>query len=390
MTCKISRPTPQALFKRVQDMFSSTVLGGAPIIPESNEWYVTSNDYAMAEEFYSFSEQQWRERDPRYACCENLNDIASFDGVYPRPSTFAQGYVNVTGDPGAPLQQDLEFQFGNHLYAPISTVPVAMPGGGKITLRVSAIEPGPEGNIPSTSPEGTLTTPLPGISNVVTVCGGQFCGGAVAETCEQFRSRYLDRIKYKPNLGLDLVKQEVLNWPCVTSVCERGGLCCNDVDECSRDIHLYAIFDDTFPCGMAPANIVDEMTAEFFGEPQGIGAGILPMGFRGRIHTATPGYVDVVIDGLYCISPSQANAIRERITDFISRNCPSHPLLVQDLKVIISQITGTTTNYDVIMSTDDPNISINTCGDAEPMCDVRICLNDIIFSNPAGAIQGAC
>lgn len=399
MTCKITRPLPKDLFNRTRDMFSTTVLGGGNIIPESNEWYVVSLDYALQEEFYSLSEQQWRERDPRYACCENLVALAELDGYYPSPKTFAQGYLRITGTPGANLQQDITIQFGNQQYAPASTLPVEIPNSGEVIFRAVAIQPGPDANIPATA-TGVLSTPLPGVNQTVTLYGGRFCGGAEAETCEQFRTRYLDRMKYKRKYGVDWIKEKILEWPCVTSVCERGGACCT-VDlanygkkvDCNKEIQLYAIFDGTFPCGLAPQCVVDEITAWVFGEVQGIGQGEAEWGMIGRVFTATATYVNITVDGLACASPSQAGEIESRISDFISRICPSETLRIEDLKVIISQLMGSTQQYDVIINSvipDDPNLLIDVCGDAEPACDYKICLNQVIFANPTAVNTGVC
>lgn len=389
------------LFDRVKNMFSSTVLGGGNVIPESNEWYVVSLNYAMSEEFYSLSEQAWRERDPRFACCDNLIKLAELDGVYPRPATFAQGYIRVTGAVGSALIQSMEFQFGQQKYSPVSTVPAEIPVSGEVIIRASAVEPGSDGNVPSsTTNVGQLLTPLPGIDNAVTVYGGRFCGGAPAETCEQLRSRYLDRMRYKSNYGVDWVKQKVLEWPCVTMVCERSGSCCTvTLDQlgqtinCTSKIEVYAIFDDTFPCGLAPACVTDEITEWLFGEVQGMGTGQAEWGMIGKVYTATAAYVDVIIDGLSCTSPSQASEIEARVYDFTSTICPSQPLQLNDLKVIISQLMGTTVNYDVVIRpviVDDPNIYISACGDADPSCDYKICVREVQFVNGSAVNTGAC
>src|SRR5262245_66668595 len=97
MACIITRPDPQILFNRIRDMFSVNVLGGATVVPESNEWYVISNDYAMAEQFYAIADQMWRETNPETACCDNLYKMAAQHGVFPRPAVHAEGYAKLTG-----------------------------------------------------------------------------------------------------------------------------------------------------------------------------------------------------------------------------------------------------------------------------------------------------
>ena len=91
MSCIILRPDPQVLFNSLKDAFSSTVLGGGKVIPESNEWYVVTNDYAAAEQFYAIADQMWRETTD-----QPLRLIGSYDNLlygtliyFPeRPSTL--------------------------------------------------------------------------------------------------------------------------------------------------------------------------------------------------------------------------------------------------------------------------------------------------------------
>lgn len=388
--CKLERPSPKVLFKTLSSMFSANVLGGAPIIPESNEHYVVANDYAMAEQFYSVADQQWKERDPRYACCENLIDMASIDGVYPRPAGFASGYVQIKGTAGTDLPTSLEFTFGSYQYVSTGAVPIEIAGNGTAVVRVRAVEPGPSSNLSAGVKSGTLNTVIANVSSTATVYGNQFCGGTVAEDCETFRARYLERMRYKPFVGLDYIKQKLLEWPCVTTVCERGGVCCDDDDvqeyvggvDCNRSIRLYVLFEGTFPCGLAPKQITDEITEWMFGNVQGIGSGQAPWGMTGKIYTATPTYADIVIDGLACITPGMANEIRMRLTEYVGRICPSEPLYVRDIQAIISQIMSGTGNYDVMIRPKDSGAVVNNCGDLEPKCDYRICLTEVLFSNP--------
>lgn len=400
MSCKLQKPDAKTLYDRTSAMFSTTVLGGGTIIPESNEFYAVALNYALQQEFYSTSELYWRERDPRYACCDNLIDIAALDGMYPAPASFAQGYITITGVAGSLMSQGLQITIGTTAYVPASTVPATMPQGGSTVIRVIAVQPGSAGNTLG-STTGTINNPPEGIDAEITVFGQQFCNGAEAETCEQFRSRYLDRMSYTPNFGLEKIKELVLDWPCVTSTCERAGSCCEPSDDpdasatydCVRPIRLYAIFDGTFPCGLAPQCVVDEMTTAIFGEKQGIGQGQAEWGMLGEIYTATATYINMVIDGVACASPAQATEIENRIRDFASRICPSQLLALEDIKVIIAQIIGGTSQFDVIMTKDDPNdsnVAITLCGDAEPNCDYKVCLKDVEFTNPTTSNGGLC
>jgi len=372
-------------------MFSSNVLGGAPIIPESNEWYLVSNDYAMAEQFYSISEQAWKERDPRYACCDNLIEMASIDGVYPRPALFASGYIELSGQAGAVLPPSIEVTIGSQTYVNAAPVQSNLDENGKAVVRMRALEPGTKGNMKSGTTTGTLNGFIVDVLQTVNVYGGLFCGGAEEEDCEAFRQRYLNRMKYKPYAGLEDIKEKLLGWPCVTGVCERStDVCCEPGDvpayeggiDCNRPIRLYALFDDTFPCGAAPENVINEIQEWLFGVVQGVGQGQAPWGMTGKVYQFYGANIQIDIDGLACTSPATANEIRTRITEYVARLCPSQILYIQDLKSIISQLMAGSGNYDVILKSDDPNIVINDCGDAEPKCDYRICLGSLNFTNP--------
>ncbi len=393
MTCLIERPDPRTLFESLKTMFSTNVLGGANVIPESNEWYVVSNDYATAEQFFSIGEQQWKERDPRFACCDNLIAMAEIDGIYPRPATFAEGYIQITGAALSSLASSIEATIGGNNYISIGSIPATLDTSGQVVLRMRALEPGSASNLKAGTTTGTLTTDMPGINPTVNVYGGQFCGGQEAEECEQFRVRYLERMKYEPKKDLAWVKRKLLEWPCVSSVCERAGSCCYPDDvkdwetgiDCNRPIRLYAMFDNTFPCGAAPEGIIRDIDEWMFGLIQGIGQGEAPIGVFGKIYPFQATFVDIRIDGLNCTSPAIVNEIRERLTEYVARICPSQTLLMQDLKAIVAQLMLGTGNFEVVIDKtdeDDPNLMINECGDAEPACDYRICLNSIQFTNP--------
>lgn len=387
MACTIQRPDAQALRDSIATRFSTNVLGGAPIIPESNEYYVVSLEYAMQEEFYAFSEQMWRERDPRFACCENLVKMASERGVYPKPAQFAQGYVRMTGTPGSALNQNIRFQFGSQTYEPASVVPDQLPATGVLILRVSAVTPGPSGNI--RVEEGSLVTPVPGINSAVTAYGGNFCGGADAEECEQFRTRYLQRLQYRPRFTIEWLKEKAMEWPCVTDVFDLGPNCCavNALGEveCPNNIEFYVLFRDTFDCGLAPQCVVDEITDWLFGTPQGLGEGEAEFGICGKVRTATAVNLDIYLNGLSCATPAQARVVEERITDFINRHPPSTNLTIEQLRFIGLQVLGPSFTFDVVIRSPDeapqPGLRMNSCGDAEIDCDYKACLNRVVVIN---------
>lgn len=326
MACTILRPDPQALFDQLKNMFSSTVLGGGAVVPESNEWYVVANDYAMAEQFYAVADQMWRETNPETACCDNLYTMAARNGVFPRPASHAEGYVKLTGTPGATVPNPFEVLTTLGVYSSVGTVVVNLSPAGDAVVRVRALLPGPEMNSAGAVTTGTLMTPATGIDPDVIVCGGTFCGGAVAEDCESFRRRYLDRLAYQPRATMAWIRQKILEFPCATRVCAREGSCCRCDGEagcgcsnCGNTMQFYVLFDDSFPCGIPPQHIIDDLSTWLFGEHQGYGEGQVEIGVCGKLYAPLPLPVDVFVDIEGCPTVAQKKAIDEGVAALFAR-----------------------------------------------------------------------
>lgn len=385
MTCILPRPSPQVLFDTYKNMFSATVLGGGEIIPESNEWYVTSLNYAIAESFYAIAEQQWKERDPRYACCDNLINLAALDGVYPRAASFAEGYGKVTGTAGSALIPDMQIAFNEQTYKSVGAVPKVLPASGEVTLRFRALQPGAIGNRIATGAQtAVLTTPLTGANSEVSVYSGKFCGGSEAEECEAFRTRYLARRRYAPRATAAWIKEKLLEWPCATRVCERSGSCCTptDCNDCPNPVsefNYYVMFDDTFECGLPPQCVADEITTWMFGERQGYGEGQAEIGICGKIYTALPVATTVAIAGGLCFSPSQRNETIDIVTDLFKTFCPSQTVTAKQVELAIAQVVGYIPDLEVQLSTTSTHATVTPCGDIDPDCDYMVCLAGINF-----------
>lgn len=398
MACIIPRPDPATLFAHYRDMFSADVLGGAPVVPESNEWYATSLNYAMAEEFHAILEQQVREQDPRYACCDNLYAMAAQRGVFPQAAVAAEGYAILTGIVGSALPTTIEIQVNGNTYRSTGTVPAQMTTES-ITLRFRAVEPGPAGNLASDAvpTTGQLTTPIVGVDSEVVICGGRFCGGKEAETCDQFRQRYIDRLAYTPRATSAWIQQELLNWPCATRVCERVGACCECGENgipcgCGDKLQYYVMFDGAFPCGIPPANIVADIQTWMFGERAGYGMGRVEVGICGSIHQPIAFMVDLNVDIAGCPTPAQQQQIASEIRDLFTTICPSVTLFANQIDVIVANIMGSTIavlpRFTAVVE-NNTLLRISPCGDLEPACDVLPCLRNLTFTGPA-ELQGGC
>jgi Baseplate J-like protein len=397
MSCTILRPDPKTLFGQLQNMFSSTVLGGGKVIPESNEWYVVANDYAMAEQFYAVADQMWRETNPETACCDNLYKMAAQHGVFPRPASYAEGYAKIRGVTGSAIPPSMEIQTDIGTFVSVGTVSLTMPDNEEIIVRIRALVPGGGMNASGSVTTGTLTTPAPGLDADVVICGGQFCGGKDAEDCETFRKRYLERLAYQPKATMAWIQQKIMEFPCVSRVCVREGACCRCDAECGdcgckncgNRMQFYVLFDDVFPCGIPPANVVEDVQTWLFGEHQGYGEGQVEIGVCGEIFAPTPLMVNVYVDIAGCPSASQKQIIDEQIHALFRRICPSIPLMTKQLELIVANVVGAEINVEVrfeIVGYENVTpprelVFMGPCS-LEPECDVLPCLNTLTFVSP--------
>ncbi len=394
MVCLIARPNPQALFDQYKDTFAANVLGGSPVVPESNEWYVVALNYAMAEEFYAISEQQWRENDPRHACCDNLLKLAAKDGLFPRAANFAQGYAIITGAGGTPLPRRIEIVASNdRRYATTATIPAAMPEGGSLVIRVRDNQPGIEGNAAGTITSASLATGITGIDSAVQICGSSFSGGSAPEGCEAFRARYIARKQYQPRATQAWAIDQLMSWPGVTRVVPRAGNCCNCDDECEGcgckdcggSLDFYVLFDTSFPCGVAPQNVLSEIQTWMFGENNGFGQGQVEIGVCGSIVRPIPFEVDVYLDIVGCPTVSQITTIKEQVADFFTTLAPSTDQRARQIELIVANIVGS--NVDVsarfqLVTPDTARGVVNSCNDLLVTCDSLPCLRELIFTGP--------
>jgi len=399
MTCSLERPSLQNIFNRQRDMFSTTVLNGSPIIPESNEWYVVALNAAMVEEFYAITEQQWKERDPRYACCDNLYKLAAAEGIYPRTSKRAEGYVKLLGTAGSVLPSTIEVILGTRNYRSIGVVPTTMPQAGEIIINVRAVEGGVEGNSDGVVTTGTLASAIAGVDRTVEVCGGMLCGGEPAEDCEAFRRRYLDRKTYQPRATATWLKNKILEWPCATRVLDRAGSCCGCGDDCldpeckcvscGDNMEFYVMFDNSFPCGIPPESVVAQLNQWVFGEHAGYGEGLVEIGVCGRIVQPIADMVNIRVDIEDCPTAGQQNQIENDIIAFMKTIAPSQPIRMQQIELIVANVMGGAVNTSARMEQVTPNREagyINDCGDYYPECDYLPCLNEVTFTKLEGGL----
>lgn len=394
MSCKIAFPSTQDLWDKVSRDFSTYVLNGAEIIPESNEHYVRALMFAMQQEVLMYAEQIVREQDPRTASCDSLIDLAERDGVTQAGATPYRGYVKLTGTAGTAIPQDIQIEINGQTYTSAQVVPAVIGNDGVTYLYVEAVKPGTENQPTATS--GTITDPPAGINETVDVMGN-FCGASDAETCEQLRSRYLEYLRYSPTAGINWILEKAGEWPCASAVYNAKEYCKDDnncrpgqVDacECANTLELYMMFQGTFPCGLAPDCIIDEANRWLFGQPQGYGNGQLPFGVCGRIRYTRPVFAEIRLSGAACLTGAQIKEIQNTLTDYIANLPPSATLYLQELRMLIYQIAPQQRiGLTIIPYTDGEgnetgdHLKIDRCGDGVPDCDYKICLQSFSFTD---------
>lgn len=377
MACPIPRPTLQSLWDRIANSFSANVLGGAPIIPESNEWYVVSNDVLAQDAFHAMGERMWAERDPRQACCDNLVAMAADRKIFPHPARRAQGYVTLTGVAGATITAPLTFSIGGVAFETSSTatVPASIGADGRAVVPVVAATAGSAGNTIS-SAAGTMITSLANVDAAVTVCGSSMCGGRDAETCEQFRTRYIARMQYRPKGDLQWAIDALMDgWPCITRVCVRNCGCCPEVYR----VEFYPFMDTTFPHGIIPATVLQDIQTWFFGATQGLGTGQVPFGVYGQLYSPVAAPVNIVIGGLECLPTAAINTIRSEVSALLDARCPAELLCLRTVELAVARIAGTGCNFTVALepASTATGLAVTSCGDIQPDCDVMPVLGTV-------------
>lgn len=415
--CTIPRPEPQVLFDKIAADLSNTMLGGANIIPESNEWYMAAFHYEMMESYHAIANQAARERDARFACDDNLIELAASDGVFPRAAKPAKGYVKLTGDPGTSLPSTLTFDINGTAYTGTPTV-TAIGTDGVAVVEICALVPGDGGNV-SQVDTITMTTALAGVD--VELCGELACGGCDEESVSDLRQRYLQRIQHQPRALSSWLLSKALEWPCATRAMPRAGSCCScscnsrgalgsssddgcekcGCVECGGTTDLYVMFDDSFPNGIAPRSVLDDVQDWLFGSPQGYGLGCVEIGVCGRVVSVTPVEFDMLVTVDGCPTPAELELASALVSEFMTTVEPSRPVQTDALVTSLSRVLPRL-NFNAIVTLCDPAVGygntigpqtetsqvyVTPCG-FEPDCDHMMVLKNLNIVSQVQSVGG--
>jgi hypothetical protein len=383
------RPTPQQLFESLSALFSANVLGGAPIIPESNEYYLVGNDLAAAELYYSLSAQQWEQTQDATACCENLIENNAPLGLAPYGPSFTNGYVQVFGPANASIPSTLQCQIGSNTYNlsfATNANPTTLDSTGQAVLLFTSLVPGASNNINTNiaidqigtiaSVTATLAVVPTGWQSAV-VPQGYFCGGNDAETCEQFRARVIARKQLPPNADFAYIQAQALTWPCVTRILQRTcGPCCAD-----GQMQLYAFMDNSFPNGIVPASALPGLTTFLFGSTPGLGLGKAPVGIFGNIFPVTPLIVDINFFNMSCITPSQFATLQGLIADLYSTLVPGQTVGSKWIDALVISINQLCLDYTIQILPRTAGLAAVDCfNNLVPNCDILPVLGNITYT----------
>lgn len=136
-------------------------------------------------------------------------DTAEFDslirmgapyGISPNPPTFASGVTTATGTNGSPIPMGalLRRADGAEFEVTVGTTIAS----GTAAVSVDALVAGEAGNCDS----GTILTfesPIAGVASDTTVTSDGLAGGADPESVDDFRTRYIARLREPPQGGAD-------------------------------------------------------------------------------------------------------------------------------------------------------------------------------------------
>ncbi len=390
MTACFNRPTPKTLWTQITSWFSSNVLGGAPIIPESNEYYLCGNDLAAMELYYSLSQQQWNETDDATACCDSLIKNNARLGLIPYGATFSQGYVTVNGGPPNDIiPNNLQVQIGSitlNISQATNANPTNLDNNGNATLLLQSQIPGASINEAlnlAISQIGTISSVSSTIINVpngwpsTVSTNGLFCGGKDPETCDAFRARVIARKQTPQNATLAWIVDQALQYPCVTRVMQRTcGPCCAD-----GQLQLYAFMDNSFQYGIAPLSAIQGLTAYLFGSPQGQGLGKAPVGIFGNFFLVTPATVNINFFNMGCITPSQFTEIQTLISQLYSTLTPGQTVCSKWIDAIVISVNPNCCNYTIQVTIDNAGYGQVDCfGDYVPACDILPVLGTVTYT----------
>jgi len=361
--CVLPRPDIAELAEAIRTEFSKRLLGGAPVLPLSSEDILAFVMAGTTNLMFGAVSQTLREYDPEMMCCDNLVRYAARHGINMLGATRAKGYLALTGDANAQIPSNIRFlgppigpASGEYkLDLGVTYNPTRLNAAGGAVVRVVSDLAGAVFNLPLGAIMAVAST-MPGIDTDATVVGNGLTGGTDEETCEHLRARVLNaEATGVLSTNEAWYIEQTMKYPGVTRVCH------DDCEGCCDPAHitLYPFFEGVYgdvataPYGIPPAEVIEDMNHWMFGENNGKGEGIAPVGITGKFACPTPVKVNITV---HCFRGCKNIAV-DRISDALrtyirgvycvgSKMCKGHLLSVAHTAVGEPCFSGASYTFD--------------------------------------------
>lgn len=373
--CLLPRPDIAELHDAVSTEFSKRLLGGAPVLPLSSEDILAFVMAGTVNLMFGTITQTLREYDPATMCCDNLVRYAARHGINMLGATRAKGYVAVTGEPGAPIPSNIRFigaaSTEYQLDLGVSFNATRLNDAGGAVLRIVSVLPGASFNL-TNGTMLTVGTTLPGIDIDAVVVGNGILGGNDEETCEHLRVRVLSaEAQGVLSTNEKWYIEQTAKYPGVTRACtDQCEGCCDPAH-----IEVYPFFEGVYgdvaiaPYGIPPAEVIEEMNFWMFGQDNGKGQGVAPVGITGHYSCATPAHMTVVA---HCFRGCKNMAV-DRISDALraylrGMYCVGSKMCKEHLRSVIHTAVGEPCfstvdfTFDVGLRREDAAYLVLDCG----------------------------
>lgn len=343
LDCTIPRPSIEELQQTAKTEISTRMLGGAPVLPMSNEDVLSFIMAGTVNLMHGYVAQGLKESDPKDMCCDNLVIYAARRGLFLQGAERARGVVVITGTPGAVIPPNIRFVDDQSqeykLDLSYVTNPVVMGPGGSAALFIAASGGGIRYNQAGGTTLITSTT-TPGINVEATVSSAGIIGGADDETCDQLRARVLQSERTGAvSTNATWLMSQTLRWPGVSRACTDECESC-----CEQGLVLYPFFDGAYEDGIPPASVIEAMNLWMFGPARTHGEGIAPIGLLGEYRAAIPTLLTVYVDCTVGCSDDAAGAIFDAVNAVIrDETCVGSRVCIDHLRRAVSNALGTGT-----------------------------------------------
>lgn len=341
LDCTLPRPSIEELQQSAKTEISTRMLGGAPVLPFSNEDILAFVIAGTTNLMHGYVAQGLKESDPKDMCCDNLVVYAARRGIFLQSAERARGLVTITGTPGTLIPANIRFVGDDSqeykLDPSYITNPTAISAGGSAVLYIVASGGGTRYNL-NGGAVLTLSTTIPDINGEAPVSSAGVIGGADDETCEALRARVLETEKMGAvSTNATWFLSQTLRWTGVTRACQ---------DECERccdqGLVLYPFFDGAYEDGVPPVSVLDAMNLWMFGPARTHGEGLAPIGVQGQYRAATPTVLTVVVDCVVGCAPNAGESIFAAVNQLIAEEtCVGSKLCIEHLRRAVSTALGT-------------------------------------------------